>query len=99
MQPLVLKIADKNGNGEYQEGISPIESLIQSEDVSNLGILGDQNEPYLNTAINDILANGRVGNQYVESADLQVENSKSMRKLSDEMYLEKIPEGLFQIFR
>ncbi|WP_396150450.1 S41 family peptidase [Flavobacterium sp.] len=97
MQPLVLKIADKNGNGEYQDGLNP--TIEQSENVANLGILGDQNEPYLNTAINDILANGRVGNRYIESIDLQVENSKSMRKLSDEMYIEKVPEGLFQILR
>lgn len=99
MQPLVLKIADKNGNGEYQDGIAPIESLRQSENVANLGILGDQNEPYLNTAINDILANGRIGNPYIESKDLQVENSKSMRQLSNEMYIEKVPEGLFQILQ
>lgn len=95
MQPLVLKIADKNGNGEYQNGLNP--TIVQSENVENLGILGDQDEPYLNTAINDILANGRFGNQYIESNDLQVENSKSMRKLSNEMYIEKVPEGLFQI--
>ncbi|UPQ78017.1 S41 family peptidase [Flavobacterium azooxidireducens] len=99
MQPLVLKIADRDGDGEYQNGIEPIPSLIQFEDVANLGVLGDQNEPYLNTAINDILANGRVGNRYIESIDLQVENSKSMRKLSDEMYIEKVPEGLFQILQ
>lgn len=97
MQPIVLKIADKNGNGEYQEGIDP--TILQSENVENLGILGDQNEPYLNTAINDILANGRIGNRYTESIDLQVENSKAMRKLSDEMYIEKVPDGLFQILR
>lgn len=97
MQPLVLKIADKNGNGEYQDGITP--SIIQSENVANLGVLGDQNEPYLNTAINDILANGRIGNRYIESNDLQVENSKSMRKLSNEMYIEKVPEGLFQLLQ
>jgi hypothetical protein len=53
----------------------------------------------LNTAINDILANGRVGHRYIELNDLQVDNSKSMRKLSDEMYIEKVPEGLFQILR
>lgn len=97
MQPLVLKIADKNGNGEYQDGLEP--TIVQSENVGDLGILGDQNEPYLNTAINDILANGRMGNRYIEYRDLQVENSKSMRKLSNEMYIEKIPEGLIQILQ
>jgi C-terminal processing protease CtpA/Prc len=99
MQPLVLKIADKNGDGEYQDGIEPIPSLRQSENVANLGVLGDQNEPYLNTAINDILLNGRIGNRYFEPNELQVDNSKSMRKLSDEMYLENVPEGLFQLLQ
>ncbi|WP_291118144.1 S41 family peptidase [Flavobacterium sp. UBA6135] len=97
MQPLVLKIADKNGNGDYQNGLNP--TIVQFENVENLGVLGDQNEPYLNTAINHILANGRFGNQYIESKNLQVENSKSMRKLSNEMYLENIPEGLFQVLQ
>lgn len=97
MQPLVLKIADKNGNGEYQDGIDP--TLEQSENPANLGVLGDQNEPYLNTAINDILLNGRIGNRYFEPNELQVDNSKSMRKLSDEMYLENVPEGLFQLLQ
>jgi hypothetical protein len=97
MQPLVLKIADKNGNGEYQNGLNP--TIEQFENAENLGILGDQSEPYLNTAINDILANGRVGNRYIESKDLHVEDSKSMRKLSNEMYIEKVPEGLFQLLQ
>jgi C-terminal processing protease CtpA/Prc len=99
MQPLVLKIADKNGNGEYQDGIEPIPTLKQSENVANLGVLGDQEEPYLNTAINDILVNGRIGTRYFEPNELQVDNSKSMRKLSDEMYLENVPEGLFQLLQ
>ncbi len=97
MQPLVLKIADKNGNGEYQNGLIP--TIEQAENVADLGILGNQNEPLFNTAINDILANGRLGNRFTESKDMQVDNSKSMRKLSNEMYIEKVPEEIFQILK
>lgn len=94
MQPLVLKIADKNGNGEYQNGLNP--TIEQAENIADLGVLGNQNEPFFNTAINDILANGRVSNRFTEPNSLQVDNSKSMRKLGNEMYLEKVPEGIFQ---
>ncbi|MEP6930731.1 MAG: S41 family peptidase, partial [Flavobacterium sp.] len=52
MQPLVLKIVNAAGFGEYTDGLKP--TIEQLEYVSNLGVLGDPSEPLLNTAIANI---------------------------------------------
>ncbi|MFK5983768.1 MAG: S41 family peptidase [Flavobacteriaceae bacterium] len=52
MLPLVFKTANSVGFTDFVDGLDPdIEYL---EDFSNLGILGDVNEPLLATALNDI---------------------------------------------
>ena len=52
MLPLVFKTANSVGFTDFVDGLNPdIEYL---EDYSNLGILGDVNEPLLATALNDI---------------------------------------------
>ncbi len=55
MQPLVLKTINSVGFTDYFNGFTPEISI--AEDYSNLGVLGDPNEPLLNAAINDILGN------------------------------------------
>jgi len=55
MQPLVLKTINSVGFTDYFNGFTPEISI--PEDYSNLGILGDPDEPLLNTAINEILGN------------------------------------------
>lgn len=58
MQPIVSKISNVNGFSDYStNGLPP--DVSQSEDLENLGILGDQNEPLLQTALNFIDLNGR----------------------------------------
>jgi len=52
MLPLVFKTANSVGYTDFVDGLDPdIEYL---EDYSNLGVLGDVNEPLLATALNDI---------------------------------------------
>ena len=53
MQPLILKSINSVGFTDYFDGFTP-EILIE-EDFANPGVLGDENEPLLNAAINDIL--------------------------------------------
>ena len=45
LQPLVFKSANKDGVSDYDNGLEP--SVTLSEDIGNLGILGDVNEPLL----------------------------------------------------
>lgn len=86
MQPIVLKIVDKNGFGEYTTGITPNFSL--PEDLENLGVLGDANEPLLNTAINQIIASGkRIPQVFATNRDFI--DAKSINPLRSEMYVER----------
>lgn len=52
MLPLVFKTINANGFTDYVDGLNP--EIEQLEDYSNLGILGDVNEPLLAAALNDI---------------------------------------------
>ena len=52
MLPLVFKTANAAGNTDYINGLFP--DIEQGEDYSNLGVLGDVNEPLLAIAISDI---------------------------------------------
>jgi carboxyl-terminal processing protease len=91
MQPIVLRITDKNGFGDYVNGLEP--TIEQAENLANLGVIGDQNEPLFNTAINYILDNGRMGQPYTEDKQVYFKDSKSIRRFGNEMYLEELPEG------
>ncbi|MGK0426728.1 MAG: C-terminal processing protease CtpA/Prc [Ulvibacter sp.] len=53
MLPLVFKTANAAGVTDFVDGLFPDIELV--EDYSNLGTLGDVNEPLLAAAINDIL--------------------------------------------
>jgi C-terminal processing protease CtpA/Prc len=52
MQPLILKSVNANGFTDYINGIEP--DIIVEEDFSNLGELGDPNEPLLSAALEDV---------------------------------------------
>jgi C-terminal processing protease CtpA/Prc len=53
MLPLVFKTANAAGVTDFVNGLSP--DIELAEDYSNLGTLGDVNEPLLAAALNDIL--------------------------------------------
>lgn len=86
MQPLVLKIANKNNFGDYQQGLQP--TFSQIEDLGNLGILGNSDEPLLNTAINQIMASGKQSSMQTFLNLQDFINSKEMNSLQREMYTE-----------
>ncbi|WP_276979723.1 S41 family peptidase [Flavobacterium filum] len=97
MQPIVLRIANKLGEGDYVNGLSP--NVPQDENIANLGTLGDVNEPLLNTTINYILEFGRPRATYTEDGKLYFKDRKSMLPYGNEMYLNDVPQGLFQILQ
>jgi len=86
MQPIVLKIVDKNGHGDYTSGISPTTSL--PENMGGLGVLGDVNEPLLNAAINRIIGSGKMLPRIPATTQRDFIDSKSMNPLQTEMYIE-----------
>ena len=54
MLPLVFKTANKNGMTDFDDGLPP--DVMLNEDFSNLGTLGDANEPLLAAALNIIFS-------------------------------------------
>lgn len=55
MQPLVMKIENAKGVGDYVNGLEP--NIQISEIVNNLGILGDETEPLLARTLQEITGN------------------------------------------
>ena len=87
MQPIVLRITDKNGDGNYVNGIEPL--VEQAENLANLGVIGNPTEPLFNTAIQFILENGRNVTPFTEDNSLNFKDRKVMQTFGYELYLEK----------
>ncbi|PWA05357.1 S41 family peptidase [Flavobacterium psychrotolerans] len=94
MQPLVLKIVNKVGFGDYITGLQP-DSLLK-EDVSNMGILGDGNEPLLNTAIVKISGGGRRIPKNPAKVFENVIGNQPEKRLKSEMYVDSALEGFLK---
>lgn len=94
MQPLVIKIVNSAGFGDYQSGLSP--TFKQKENLNNLGVLGTSTEPLLQTAIAKItgIAKMKETKSFIEFDFLK--DSKSENSVQNQMYLEKAPEGLLK---
>ena len=87
MQPIVLKIVDKNGFGDYTSGIAPTTPLPEIMD--DLGILGNPSEPLLNAAINQIIGSGRPTPSRPSNLQRDFADVKSLSPLRTEMYIER----------
>ncbi len=83
MLPLVFKTANVSGVTDFVNGLNPDVEL--PEDYSNLGVLGDQNEPLLAAAIADITGSPKpvVGRQIRLE---EVSDSKAGQILYQRMY-------------
>ena len=92
MQPIVLKIVNSDGFGDYYNGLTPTHEL--KETISTFGILGNENEPLLKLAIAKITGTGKSIPQNSEKQFEFFKDSKSMNRFGNQMYLEKAPAGL-----
>lgn len=95
MQPLVFKTVNRNNFGDYQAGLLPDFNL--SEDLGNMGILGDSNEPLLRKAL-DLIGLRRSANQQpnvrvFENVPVNFDN------FNTDMYKENVPAGLEKLVR
>ena len=86
MQPIVLKIVNKDNFGDYTTGISP--TTLFQEDAGSLGVLGNNDEPLLNIAINQITGSGKISSQVPLATARDFTDSKSINPLQSEMYIE-----------
>jgi carboxyl-terminal processing protease len=94
MQPLVLKIVNGAGFGDYQNGLKPDFSL--KETISTLDVLGSTTEPLLSLAIGKINPTTK-RKEPVPGIQFEYFNdSKSINGIQNQMYLDKAPEGLLK---
>ncbi len=93
MQPLVLKIINKAGFGDYTGGLQPDELL--QEDLGNLGVLGQPTEPLFDAAISHILGGGRPAAHRAKT-HRAVQRQQLLGELKNEMYRD-VPAGLSNI--
>lgn len=91
MQPLVFKTINKDGFGEYQDGLQP--TVLLKEDIGNLSQLGNPAEPLLSTALGLISNNARMLKSNPNNFAKDFKDSKAMKPFASDMYVE-LPEGL-----
>lgn len=86
MQPLVLEYTNSVGeNGK--DGYDP--DIERREDITNLGVLGDRNEPLLSIAISDITG-GVAKFEDVKIPEFElISNSKLFTPLADRLIIDK----------
>lgn len=94
MQPIVLKIVNKTGFGDYQNGLTPTIEL--KENLGNLGQLGNTTEPLLSTALGHISVNGRMMFRNPIRDFTTFADSKSLRPAGTDMYLSNFDTRLLQ---
>lgn len=82
LQPLVLKTLNSLGETDYYNGLDP--DIIAYEDSSNLGIIGDLDEPLLSLALGQITLDKNLNN-FTEVLDL-IGDSSELDILNKEMY-------------
>ncbi len=97
MQPIVLEEINNVGEND-KDGFDP--DILLAEDFENLGTLGDEDEPLLEKALNDITGISTSTARKVSAFSFlkEISNSKAFLPLHNEMYLEKGELNLKNIF-
>ncbi len=87
IQPLVGRNENSAGFSDYTDGIAP--DIELAEDVENLGILGDSNEPLLARAIEEITGVSAKRDFQVKMPVRLLTSSKMFQPIKNNMYLDK----------
>ncbi len=87
LQPLVGRNENANGFYDYTSGLTP--NIELEEDLTNLGVLGDVNEPLLARALQEISGGSAKMDFTVEMPAKSFTSSRLQTPLKDNMYLDK----------
>ncbi len=89
IQPLIGRNENADGFSDYTAGLVPDFEL--EEDLENLGVLGDQNEPLLAKALEQITGASGKRDFTVKTPAKMMTNSKMFTPLKDNMYITELP--------
>lgn len=87
IQPLIGRNENADGFSDYTAGLMP--NIELEEDLANLGVLGDQNEPLLARAIQEITGISGKRGFTVQLPAKVMTSSKMFTPLKDNMYIDK----------
>lgn len=96
MQPLVLKIVNSVGFGDYQNGLEPELANKLKEDLGNLDVLGSTSELLLSSAISKITGTTKMKQRSPGIDFNNFTDSKSINGVQNQMYIDEAPEGLLK---
>ena len=90
MQPIIVKVANKNGVSDYVDGLIP--DFASEEDIANLMPFGNANETLLKVVLNDIqgLPQALKSLKSEQLGLKKVFDSQDLRPFSKQMYINKI---------
>ena len=94
MQPLMGRNENSEGFSDYTLGLTP--DVVLAEDLADLGVLGDINEPLFARAIQEITGVSTKKDFSVKIPVNEFSNSKMFTPLKDNMYLDKPVDITFQ---
>lgn len=86
LQPLLGKNANADGFSEYENGLVPDFEVV--EDIADLGVLGDENERLLATALSVISGNTAKLNLKPPMPTEYMTNSKMFKPAGDNMFMD-----------
>ncbi|KAG1658313.1 Carboxyl-terminal-processing protease [Nymphon striatum] len=89
IQPLIGRNENADGFSDYTAGLVP--DIVLEEDLENLGVLGDQNEPLLAKAIEQITGATGKRDFTVKTPARMMTNSKMFTPIKDNMYVTELP--------
>ncbi|RIV42094.1 S41 family peptidase [Flagellimonas pelagia] len=87
LQPLVGRNENADGFYDYTSGLVP--DIALDEDLTNLGVLGDVNEPLLARALQEISGVGAKKDFTVQMSAKSFTSSRLQTPMKDNMYLDK----------
>ncbi len=88
MQPIVLQEVNKIDENNNNEGFDP--DILLAEDFENFGILGNEDEPLLQKALDDITGISRTTLKKATSFQFEIfTSSKAFSPLFNQMYVDK----------
>lgn len=91
MQPLVFKSINADGNSDYLNGLEPDISYI--ENLNDFGVLGEEDEPLLEIALNDILGRSQNNKSAIYNLKYDQLGESEMHHIEyQRMYLDQLPE-------
>ncbi len=90
LQPLVFKSLNAVGNTDYVNGLAP--DIEYVENLNDYGVLGNEDEPLLEKALNAILGRSQVTKDQVERIDFKMLGESGMNEPAyRKMYIDRVP--------